>query len=93
MIARIGYFEDSPNRFSEGDYSWIQETLVQAPGFKGLFHLAGRGDAKRSLSISLWESEAELNAAEASLAARRDELGVTPSPPSQVEMFDVIEYA
>lgn len=93
MIARIGYFEDSPNRFSEGDYSWIQETLVRAPGFNGLFHLAGRGGVKRSLSVSLWESEDDLKAADVALSARREELGVTPSPPSLVEMYDVVDYA
>ena len=91
MIARVGYF-DNANRFRDGTYSYIQETLAGATGFRGLFHLAGR-DVERSLSISLWDNEEDLKAAEADLKARRDQLGVVPSPPTSVETFDVIDYA
>lgn len=91
MIARIGYF-DNANRFRDGTYSYIQETLSGATGFRGLLHLAGR-DAERSLSISLWDTEEDLKAAEAGLIARRDEIGVVSSPPTSIETFDVIDYA
>lgn len=92
MIARVGFFEDSPERFSGGGYAWTKEAVENVPGFRGLFHLAGRDGVNRSLSISLWESEDAAKAGEASVGAKRAELDVSPAPPTLVETFDVVDY-
>lgn len=92
MIARVAVFEDSPDRFRDGTYAWIKDAVEQVSGFRGLFHLAGSEGTNRSLSISLWDDVEAAEAGETAVGVKRQEVGVTPAPPTRVETFEVVEY-
>lgn len=92
MIARVGVFEGSPDRFKDGSYVWVKEAVEQVPGFKGLLHLTGVDGTGRALSISLWDDEESATAGDAAVRKKREEVGVSPAPPTGVEMYDVVEY-
>ena len=71
---------------------WIKEAVDQVPGFRGLLHLSGVEGTDRALSISLWDDDDSATAGEAAVRKRREEVGVSPAPPTAVEMYDVVEY-
>lgn len=71
---------------------WVKEAVEQVPGFRGLWHLTGVEGTARALSISLWDDEESASAGDAAVGKRREEVGVSPAPPTAVEMYDVVEY-
>lgn len=92
MIARVGVFEGSPNRFKDGSYMWVKEAVEEVPGFRGLLHLTGVEGTDRALSISLWDNDESAAAGDAAVRKKREEVAVSPSPPTAVEMYDVVKY-
>lgn len=90
MIARIARFPGQPDRFTTGHaYRYVIDTLRDTEGCVAAFHLAGPDG---SLSISVWDDERSMRDGEARLAAVRDGLGVTSSPPPEVAVYEVAAH-
>ncbi len=65
MFARVGIFHGAPERVDDDETHRAREqmfsTLLRLSGFAGLYVLADRHTGK-SIGISLWETEAALQA-------------------------------
>ena len=87
MIARIARFPGQPDRFTtDHAYRYVIDTLRDTDGCIAAFHLAGEEEA---VSISVWTDESAMRAGETRLAAVRDQLGITSSPPPEVAVYEV----
>ncbi len=68
MNARVVTVQSKPDKVEEAVSLWRDEVLPiakQQQGFKGVLLLLDRGTGK-TISISLWESEADMKAGESS---------------------------
>jgi len=65
MFARVGIFQSAPERVDDDEARQAREQMLQTlqrlPGFAGLYVLGDR-QTGRTIGISLWETEAELDA-------------------------------
>jgi heme-degrading monooxygenase HmoA len=91
MFARVSTFQGTP----EG----VEQSLTRAPdvleraealaGFKGLYYLVDRESGK-AMSVTLWESESDLQASvEAANQIRSEEAAADSSEILAVEHFEV----
>jgi heme-degrading monooxygenase HmoA len=81
-IARVATFDDPP-RLREDDSRRAQtlyELLRSLPGFEGAYYLRESGTG-RLMSVTMWDSERSLEAAERAVADRPagDQRGIRPS--------------
>jgi heme-degrading monooxygenase HmoA len=96
MHARVSTIQGSTDQIDKG-IDMVRDTTVPAvkgiDGFKGLFSLVDRQTGK-GLTITLWESEAALQASEEEANRLRREaaenLGATGAP--TVERYEVAVY-
>ena len=65
MFARVGIFQSTPERVDDDEARQAREQMLQTlqglPGFAGLYVLGDRQTGK-PIGISLWETEARLDA-------------------------------
>ena len=65
MFARVGIFQSTPERVDDDEARQAREQMLQTlqglPGFAGLYVLGDRQTGK-TIGISLWETEAGLDA-------------------------------
>src|SRR5207244_7855892 len=65
MFARVGIFQSTPERVDDDEARRAREQMLQTlqrlPGFAGLYVLGDRQTGK-TIGISLWETEAALQA-------------------------------
>ena len=91
MFARVSTIQGSPERLEEAiQYLDTQASFRQAQGFKGNYLLVDRESGKM-LTITLWESEADLHATPQSVNPVRQEgarLAGATQPPV-VEVYEV----
>ncbi len=75
MFARVSTFQGPPDQTAEGIRVAREQILPTArlmDGFKGIYLLFDR-ESGRSLSITLWETEADMQASEAAAGRARAE--------------------
>lgn len=75
MFARVSTFQGPPDQTAEGIRLAREQILPAArlqDGFKGIYLLFDR-ETGRSLSITLWETEADMKASEEAANRARDE--------------------
>ncbi len=75
MFARVSTFQGPPDQTAEGIRVAREQILPTArlmDGFKGIYLLFDR-ESGRSLSITLWETEADMQASEAAASRARAE--------------------
>jgi hypothetical protein len=89
VFARIATFRGRPDRFEPERYAWVLETIAEADGFEIAYHVVDResGDA---ISISVFDSVEQLQAAEAAVGDARRRLGIAASPPDEVRICEVV---
>ena len=92
MIARVARFEAQPDRFTRGEYRWVLDTIKGCEGFVNAFHLVDdrTGD---SISISMFEREDAATRAEKQVGAAREQLEKQTSPPDELHVWRVIDWA
>ena len=96
MLARVTIGQADPARMDEGIARYQQQFLPrfqQATGFRGIWILGDRRTGK-ILAVSLWESEADMQANESVYqeAIRAPELEVGAPPPTR-ETYEVLLQA
>lgn len=75
MFARVSTFQGPPDQTAEGIRVAREQILPTArlmDGFKGIYLLFDR-ESGRSLSITLWETEADMQASEVAASRARAE--------------------
>lgn len=75
MFARVSTFQGPPDQTAEGIRLAREQILPAArlqDGFQGIYLLFDR-ETGRSLSITLWETEADMKASEEAATRARDE--------------------
>ena len=93
MFARVSIIEGSPDRLEESIRQTREEIIPEAKrmhGFNGLYDLIDRKTGK-GMVITLWETEADLNAsteAANKLRAQASETLAATQPP-KVEIYEV----
>ncbi len=93
MFARVSTFQGSPDQVDEGLRLWREGigTVTAERGFVRAYLLVDRQSGK-TVTISLWATEADLRASEATAARLRSQApGVTATPSEEV--YEVIEEA
>ena len=66
MFARVGTFQVQPGKMDEGTHIFrdsVVPAAKQQQGFKGAFLLTAQS-SNRAMTITLWETEAEMRAGE-----------------------------
>jgi heme-degrading monooxygenase HmoA len=81
-VARLAIFEEPP-AFQEDDARRARtlfELLASLPGFEGAYYMREEASG-RLISLTIWESEEALEAAERAVAARpvEDRRGIDPT--------------
>ena len=56
MFARVSTYETGPETISDAPSDDVMNTVLEIPGFRGVYYLHGKGTGK-DLSITLWDSE------------------------------------
>jgi heme-degrading monooxygenase HmoA len=88
MFARVSRYSGDADRLAAG-FESVSGRLEQLEGFTQAFFLTDRDNA-RAMSITLWESEAALQAsAEAAQGLRADASGPADASIEAVESYDV----
>lgn len=92
MFARVSIIEGSPERIDEGVRQTRDTIIPEAKkmrGFKGLYSLVDRKTGKE-MAITLWETEADLNAStEAANRLRAQAIQTAAAPSAKVEIYEV----
>ncbi len=92
MFARVSIFQGSPDQTAEGIRLAREQILPAAKlqdGFKGIYILFDR-QSGRSLSMTLWESEQEMQASEqAAYRARTESAEASGETVVAVERYEV----
>ena len=92
MFARVSTIHGSPERLEEAiNYLGAPASFRQAQGFKGNYLLVDRENGKM-LTITLWESEADLRATAQSVNPVRQE-GARRAGATQPPVVEVYEVA
>jgi heme-degrading monooxygenase HmoA len=92
MLARITMTEGPPKRIDES-IRFMRETVLpeakKMKGFKGSYLLVDRKTGKQ-MGITLWETEADLNAStEAAKRLRAKFVQTASAQPAKVEVYEV----
>lgn len=56
MFARVSTYKTGPETVSDAPSQEIVDKVLQLPGNKGIYYLAGNGTDK-AISITLWDTE------------------------------------
>jgi heme-degrading monooxygenase HmoA len=93
MFARVTTLQGSPDKVDEGIRHVREETLPAAKGlrgFKGMYMLLDRKTGN-SLGITLWETEAELQASTEAANRLRAQVTQTAAAtqPPKVDIYEV----
>ncbi len=92
MFARVSTFQGPPDQTAEGIRVAREQILPAArlmEGFRGIYLLFDRESGK-SLSITLWETEADMRASEeAASRARRESAEASGETVVGVERYEV----
>ncbi len=92
MFARVSTFQGPPDQTAEGIRVAREQILPAArlmEGFRGIYLLFDRESGK-SLSITLWETEADMQASEeAASRARRERAEASGETVVGVERYEV----
>ncbi len=93
MFARVSTFQGSADQTAEGIRVAREQILPVArlhDGFKGIFILFDR-ESGRSLSVTLWETEEDMQASEeAALRARTESAEAAGEVVVGVERYEVV---
>lgn len=93
MYARVVSTQVKPGKVAEAAsiYQAIEPQWKQQPGFVGAYLLTNADDETKSMSISIWETQADLEATEASgwyQAQVAKFAGILAAPPNR-ELHEV----
>jgi len=92
MLARVSIVEGPPGRIDEA-IRFMRETVIpegrKMKGFNGSYLLVDRKTGKQ-MGITLWETEADLNASsEAAKGLRAKFVQAAAAQPPKVEIYEV----
>ncbi len=87
MMARVATFPSPP----PSDNRWVLEILESSPGCVCCYHIY---DAERDIgvSVSVYDDEQSLQAAETAVTARAREIEWQAPPPDEVRTYEVKGY-
>jgi heme-degrading monooxygenase HmoA len=81
-VARVAIFDEAPQLQADDDrrMGTLRELLRSVPGFEAAYYLREE-ETGRLISMTVWESEAALEAAERAVRERpeSDQRGISPS--------------
>jgi heme-degrading monooxygenase HmoA len=92
MYARMTTAQGAPGKVDEGTRSVREQALPavqKQPGFKGFYNLVDRTSGK-TVTLSLWESEAAMQASAGAVDPfRKQAIAAIGAPTPTVEMYEV----
>jgi heme-degrading monooxygenase HmoA len=94
MFARVGTFQVQPGKMDEGIHIFrdsVVPTAKQQQGFKGTFLLTAQS-SNRAITITLWETEADMRAGELS-DYLREQIAKVASVLTAGPVFEAFEVA
>ena len=93
MFARIGTWQGSDeelNRWIARSREQVKPTIGQDPGLKAAYWLVDRRTGK-GLIVTLWESEAAMDASEQARQRRQAAMGIATGAVVTTDRYEVID--